>query len=62
MPFITFKNNNLHNSGPNIEVVIVPPQPVTERLQKEEKEIPNFRATALIDTGATSTCISTGYR
>jgi hypothetical protein len=58
MPFLTFRNDDLQRSGPNIEVSIVPPQPVAEQLQKEGKDVPGFRANALIDTGASSSCIS----
>ncbi len=39
-------------------MVIVTPQAVTEQLQKENKPIQSQKAFALIDTGASSTCIS----
>lgn len=58
MPFLTFRNQNLQSTGPIIEVVILPPQAVIEQLQKEKKTIPSQKAIALIDTGASSTCIS----
>ena len=58
MPFLTTRNTNLRNSGPIIEVVVVPPQPVAELLRKENKPVPSIKAVALIDTGASSTCIS----
>jgi hypothetical protein len=41
-----------------IEVVIVPSQPVIEMLRKNGLQIPSTKAMALIDTGASSTCIS----
>lgn len=58
MPLLTSRGNNLKFTGPVIEVVIVPPQPVTEQLRKEGKGVPSIKATALIDTGASSTCIN----
>ena len=58
MPFLTSRGNNLRFSGPIIEVVIVPPQPVAEQLRKEGKPVPTIKAVALIDTGASSTCIN----
>jgi len=58
MPFLTSRNSNLRTTGPIIEVAIVPPQPVAELLKKENKPIPSMKAIALIDTGASSTCIS----
>ncbi len=58
MAFLTVRNSSLHQTGPVIEVVIYPSQPVAQKLLKEGKIIPAFKATALIDTGASSTCIS----
>jgi predicted aspartyl protease len=58
MPLLTSRGNNLRFTGPIVEVVIVPPQPVAEQLRKEGKVVPTIKATALIDTGASSTCIN----
>ena len=58
MSFLTSRNSGLRESGPIIQVIVVPPQPVAEQLQKEGKQIPTIKATALIDTGATATCIN----
>jgi predicted aspartyl protease len=58
MPFLTARNSNLRVTGPIIEVSVVPPKPVVELLEKEGKQIPSVKAIALIDTGASSTCIS----
>jgi predicted aspartyl protease len=58
MSFLSARNSNLWQSGPAIQVVIVPSQPIAIQLQKESKPVPTFKATALIDTGATSTCIN----
>jgi predicted aspartyl protease len=58
MPFLTYRNSNLRIDGPIIEVAVVPPQPIVELYKKEGKSIPSMKTIALIDTGATSTCIS----
>ncbi|MBC6425322.1 MAG: retroviral-like aspartic protease family protein [Ekhidna sp.] len=58
MPFLTARVTNLHQTGPIIEVTIVPPQFVAIQLKKENKQVPSKKAMALIDTGASSTCIS----
>ena len=58
MPFLTTRNTNLRNAGPIIEVTVVPAQPVAELLRKEGKSIPSIKVIALIDTGASSTCLS----
>ena len=58
MPFLTARNSSLVQTGPIIEVVIFPPQPVAQQMQKEGKQVPSYKAIALIDTGASSTCIS----
>lgn len=58
MPFLTTRVPDLHHAGPIIEIVIIPPQPVAIQLQKDGKPIPSKKAMALIDTGASSTCIS----
>jgi hypothetical protein len=58
MAFLTVSNTSLNLTGPIIEVVICPPQPISQQLQKQGKQVPVFKATAPIDTGATATCIS----
>lgn len=58
MAFLTVHNSSLTLSGPLVEVVICPPQWVVQQLEKEGKSFPAFKATALIDTGASCTCIS----
>ena len=58
MSFLTAKNTDIRSAGPIIEVVIIPPQPVAEILKKEGKPILSIKVVALIDTGASSTCIS----
>ena len=57
MPFLTSRGN-IQQTGPIIQVIIVPPQPVAEQLKKEGKPVPTFKAVGLIDTGASSTCIN----
>ena len=58
MPFLTFRKNSLRFEGPVIEIMICPAQPVIQQIKKEGRQPPAFNAIALIDTGATSTCIS----
>lgn len=57
MPHLQHKSQNLQIAGPIIEVVIVPPQPVIERIKAKGEKVPGQKAIALIDTGATCTCI-----
>lgn len=58
MAFLTTRTNNLQPGGPILQVIFVPPIAVAQQLQKEGKQVPVFRALALIDTGASHTCIS----
>lgn len=58
MAFLTSRGNNLRFSGPVLEDIIVPPQRIADQLKKEGKPVPSIKALALIDTGASSTCIS----
>lgn len=58
MAFLTLRKNSLRFEGPIIEIIICHPQPIIQQLKKEGKQPPAFKAIALIDTGATSTCIS----
>jgi predicted aspartyl protease len=58
MPFLTISNSSLIQLGPTIEVLICPPQSLSQLLKSQGKQVPAFKATALIDTGASSTCIS----
>lgn len=58
MPHFYHKSQNILGVGPTIEVVIVPPQPVIDDLKlKGQTNIPGQKALALIDTGASCTCI-----
>lgn len=58
MPVFPNKVPNLHDLGPVIEIIIFPPQPVFESLTGAGKPIPQKKVLALIDTGASGTCIS----
>lgn|SRR5690606_2121335 len=58
MPFLTHRETNLKDSGPILEVVIVPPQPVSDLLLNEGRPVPQLKVMALIDTGAALTCIN----
>ncbi len=58
MSFLTTHNDKLLENGPIIEVYICPPHPITLKLKQAGKQVPAFKAIALIDTGATATCIS----
>lgn len=58
MPYLTTRNSNLAQAGPIIQVYVVPPQPVAELLKSQGKQVPSAKATALINTGATITCIN----
>ncbi len=49
---------DLRSVGPTIEVIIVPPQPILEQLRREGKTIPSKKVLALIDTGASGSCIN----
>lgn len=48
---------DLENIGPIIEVIIFPPEPVFKKFQEEGKPIPRKKVIALIDTGASCSCI-----
>jgi hypothetical protein len=41
-----------------VDVTILPPTPKVQILRSERKEVPELTGTALIDTGASITCIS----
>ena len=58
MPILTAKLDNLRYLGPVMEVIVVPPKPIIDLLISEGKQIPRLKAMALIDTGASSSCIS----
>ena len=58
MAFHTVRNTSLSYLGPVIEVIIYPSQPLIEQLHREGKTLTAFKAMALIDTGASITCIS----
>ncbi len=57
MPHLQHKSQNLQMAGPIIEVIIVPPQPVLEVIKAKGEKAPSQKAIALIDTGASCTCI-----
>lgn len=57
MPVFPNKVPNLQAIGAIIEVIIVPPQPVFIQQKKEGKIPPQKKVIALIDTGASSSCI-----
>ncbi len=57
MPVFPNKVPDLISLGPVLEVVIFPPQPVFAQLKKENKPVPNKQVLALIDTGASGSCI-----
>ena len=59
MPLITVNKTSLHFEGPIINVIICPPQKVVQLFKSKGKQGPAFKAIALINTGATATCIST---
>lgn len=53
-----FTSEYLLRDGPIIKVFVYPPEPYLEILRENKESILNKEARALIDTGATSTCIS----
>jgi hypothetical protein len=57
MPVFPNRVPNLQNIGPIIEVVIFPPQPVFNKLRQEGLVPPDRKLIALIDTGASRSCI-----
>jgi hypothetical protein len=58
MPVFPNRVPNLQQIGPIIEIIIVPAQPVTAKLQSEGKSVPTKKVIALIDTGASCSCIN----
>ena len=58
MPLITVNKTSLLTEGPIINIIVCPPHKVVQQLKSEGKQAPAFKAIALIDTGATATCIS----
>lgn len=58
MPILTFRSNNLQGIGAIIEVILVPSHAVGEKLKSEGKLIPSIKVIGLIDTGASTSCIS----
>lgn len=58
MPVFPNKVPDLKTIGPIIEVVVFPPPPVMQKLVKEQKEVPSKKVIALIDTGASGSCIN----
>jgi predicted aspartyl protease len=57
MPVFPNRVPNLQNVGPIIEVVVFPPQPIFNKLRQEGKTPPSRKLIALIDTGASGSCI-----
>lgn len=57
MPHFANRVPDLRSIGPIIEVVVFPPAPVFQKLKSEGKVPPSKKVTALIDTGATASCI-----
>lgn len=58
MPVFPNKVPNLYELGPIIEVIIVPPVPVLKKIKDEGGTIPSKKVIALIDTGASNSCIN----
>jgi len=58
MPSLTTRVSELQSSGPTLEVIIVPPKEIADHIKGQGIPVPSCRAVALIDTGASSTCIS----
>jgi len=58
MPVFPNKVQNLQQIGPIIEVILVPPPPVIAQLKSEGKKPPSKKVIALIDTGASGSCIN----
>lgn len=57
MPALIKRISNLHFEGPTIEIIIFPPAPIMEDFQKKNEPIPQKKILALIDTGASNSCI-----
>jgi len=57
MPVFPNKVPDLKEIGPTIEIIIYPSQPVLLQLKNEGKPVPSQRLIALIDTGASGSCI-----
>lgn len=58
MPVFPNKVHDLRLIGPIIEIMVVPPRPVAIKLQEEGHEIPSKTIIALIDTGASGSCVN----
>lgn len=58
MPVFPNKVPNLQNIGPIIEIAVYPPQPVFVELKNQGKPVPSRKVIALIDTGASTSCIN----
>lgn len=57
MPVFPNRVPNLHNIGPIIEIIIHPPLPVSNQIRLGGQYPPAKKVIALIDTGASHTCI-----
>lgn len=58
MPVFPNRVPNLQMIGPVIEVMVHPPGPIAKKLSDEGKPIPRRKLLALIDTGASGSCIN----
>ena len=58
MSHLIHKSPNLKIAGPTIEVFVLPSKSVLDFLKSQNKNIPKFKGIALIDTGASNTCIN----
>jgi len=57
MPVFPNRVPDLKSIGPIIEVVVYPPLPLFQHFRKEGKTPPSRKVIALIDTGASVSCI-----
>ncbi|MEM9324432.1 MAG: hypothetical protein AAGA85_02205 [Bacteroidota bacterium] len=58
MPSLTNRVSSLQSTGASLEVIIVPAKEVTDKIKEEGGPVPSTRAIALIDTGASNSCVS----
>lgn len=57
MAHLIHQSNNITIQGPVIEIVVLPSKPVMDANRKQGKPSPSVKLVALIDTGASTTCI-----
>ncbi|HUW05517.1 MAG TPA: aspartyl protease family protein [Williamwhitmania sp.] len=58
MPVFPNRVPNLQQIGPIVEIVIFPSQPIFLKMMSEGKNPPSKKVIALIDTGASGSCIN----